>query len=593
MTTGSFRDYVEAVRARADIVEIVGEVVQLRRSGSSLIGLCPFHQEKTGSFNVSATKQLYYCHGCQAGGDVFKFVREIHRLDFNEAVVWLGDRYGIPRPAPRTPQEAAQDRRRQRLVEALQQAQVFFTSNLKGSQGLGAREYLQRRGLPTDRALGFGLGYAPSAWDGLLRHLTGRGFSPEELILSGLVVPSSEGRAPRDRFRDRVTFPIRDTAGRVISFGGRALGDDEPKYLNGSETTLYDKSRTLFRFFEVAQESRKSGRAVVVEGYFDAVSLAAAGVPGAVAVCGTALGAGHTVLLKRLADKVVLFFDGDTAGRKAAHRALGPLLEAGLAVQIGCPPDGQDPDDLARKGGAEAVEHCLAEALDLPEFLIAEAKREFDLASHDGMIAASDMVLGHLARVGNELARVEAADRVALGLGWDERGFKKGLKEAARKRLRELPRTALEESTPSRIRPGEAEIVRFLGGRAGENPEAAARLLEELPEAVRLGPLRVLWEGWIAAHARGENPDHGRLAEMVPPALQSEVVALAFAPGPEPDLAEARRALKVLKIEELKEQQLRLQRAIEQSPDPEEQGRLLGQKLSLAQQIHGLWGQPC
>lgn len=593
MTTGTYRDYVEAVRGRADIVEIVGEVVQLRRAGSSLVGLCPFHQEKTGSFNVSAAKQLFFCHGCQKGGDVFKFIREFHRLDFAEAVQWLADRYGIPRPAPRTQEEAVADRRRQRLIEALNQAQLFFTANLKNNPGTRAREYLLRRGLPLEKALAFGIGYAPAAWDGLLGHLAGRGFSPEDLIQSGLVVPGVQGRGPHDRFRDRVTFPIRDTAGRVISFGGRALGEEEPKYLNGSETALYDKGRTLFRFFDVAQESRRSGRVVVVEGYFDAISLAASGVSGAVAVCGTALGPGHTPLLKRLAEKVILFFDGDSAGRKAVHRALGPLLEAGMAVQVACPADGQDPDDLARRGGAAAVEHCLAEALDLPEFLVAEARREFDLASHDGMIAASDMVLGHLSKVGNELARVEAAERVGMGLGWDQRGFKKGLKEAARKRLRELPRTAVDQAAPARILPGEAVILRFLGCCPAEQGPQAAALVGALPEAIRNGSLRGLWDGWLAAQSREETPDHGRLAEMAPPVLQDEVVALAFGHGPDPDLAEARRALKVLQIEELKEKQARLQREIEASADPEEQGRLLGLKLSLAQQIHGLWGQTC
>lgn len=589
MAPVGYRDYSDSVRAGADIVEVVSEVVSLRKAGRSLTGLCPFHQEKTPSFHVDPAKQVYYCFGCRAGGDVFDFVMALHNIPFPEAVRWLGDRLGIAPPAPRHPAEAEADRRRRRVLEALERAQAFFVARLWGEGGEGARGYLSRRGMTEERARSFGLGFAPPGWDGLLRHLVGQGFQPDDLVQAGLVVPRPSGSGSYDRFRARITFPIRDSAGRVISFGGRAVGDEEPKYLNGPETSVYDKGRTLFRLFDVAQEIRHSGRAVVVEGYFDAVGLAAAAVPGVVAVCGTALGTEHVKLLQRWTSRVVLFFDGDAAGRRAVHAALGPLLGAGMSVAVATAPDGTDPDDLARRHGEEGVASVLERAADLPTFLVDEASREFPLATIDGKLAALEMVLQHLSNLPSSVARTEVMSRVADGLSIEDALFRQELRRVASERRRQL-------RAPAGTLPGGAKVlthaeevvVRFLAGPAHAGGAEIEGLLSEL-ERVEFGEVAgSLVRRWRDAHGRGEPWDLRRMAESVADDVRPQVLALAFAPGEEPGAAEVRGAIASLRGRSLGRRLREVQEEIERTADPAARSRLLMEKVSLAKEIQAL-----
>lgn len=591
MPPGGFRDYVESVRAALDIAQVVGEAVTLRKAGRSLVGLCPFHQERTPSFHVDPAKGLYYCFGCGAGGDAFKFVMNFHQVEFAEAVTMLGDRLGLSRPAPATPAEAQEDRRRRKILEALSAAQEHFAACLAAGEGGGARAYLARRGLSPDHARHFGLGFAPPGWDNLLRRLSARGFQVEDLVRSGLAVPRPGGDGMYDRFRNRLTFPIRDTAGRIVSFGGRSLGEEDPKYLNGPETLVYDKSRTLFRLYDAAPEIRQTGRVVVVEGYFDAVSLGAVGTPGVVAVCGTALSSTHARLLRRYAEQVVLFFDGDDAGHKAAHRALDPLLAEGLPVRVAAPPAGKDPDDLAREGGAPAVESCLGAAEDLPGFLVSEARRLFDLTSLDGRVKAMEMMLGHLVQLDSPLARAEAGARAAQGLGVEDDVFREELRRAARDRRRDAPPRAAMASRPRRLSEAEIQLLRFLAEVGPQVPEEAERLIEALPQDA-LSPLaRKLIGLWSEFHGRGEWLTLRRLAELAPGDGAADILSLAFAQAPPPDVAEAWGAVGAVRQSHLEAQTAALQEQItlaEKAGDRTAVDRLTLQKFAIERERRGL-----
>lgn len=598
----TFRDYTEAVRQVADLAQVVGEVVALRRAGRSLAGLCPFHQERSPSFQVDPQKGLYYCFGCGAGGDVFKFVMAVHGLEFADAVHFLAARHGIPKPVRTASRDAdaAETRRRDRLFLALQRAHEWFIQKLRGPEGEGALRYLSGRGFTAAEATALGLGFAPNSWDGLLRHLVGQhAFQPEELADAGLLVPKDDGRGHYDRFRGRLIFPIRDSAGRLISFAGRALDGGDPKYINGPESPVYDKGKTLYRLHDAAPAMRKQGRAVVVEGYFDAISLARAGVTEAVAVCGTALGASHARLLRRWTPQVVLFLDADDAGRRAVHRAIPVLIAEGLSIRIANTPAGKDPDELARSGGSAAVESALATADDLPAFLVKEARRQFDLNSMEGRVAAMEMILGHLGHLSSELARAEAAAHVADGLGFEDGLIRQELRRAARRRQRSVAAAALEERRGSAaLSTAEATLLRFLTEIHPAPDATRLALLDAVPVAV-LSPVgRASVERWRAAEQAGQPWDLRRLIEALPETDREPLMAAAFSHGDDPGWREAAEAVSALQrthIEaELRAVQARLELLARASPQAEsaETDRWLQAKLELGKQLQRLRQAP-
>ncbi len=360
------RPVLERLREAADIVQVVGEVVTLRKSGRNWMGLCPFHGEKTASFSVSREKGTYYCFGCKKGGDVIDFVMEIERLTFAEAVERLAGRFGVELPL------ASADARRRRdegeaLREALEAAQGFFARRVGEDR---PRAFLEARGVSLEAATEFGLGYAPNEWRALTEALQRR--LPERVLVSaGLLASSDQGRL-YDRFRDRVTIPIRAVRGDLVAFGGRALGDETPKYLNSPETVLFSKGRVLFALDRAMRAFPKADRAIVVEGYFDCMAMHLAGFAETVATLGTALSEHHAKELSRKVSRVIVCFDGDAAGRAAAVSAVRTLLGADLAIAVAVLPDGQDPDDLARREGAAGVRHLLESAPEVTEFLVAQ-----------------------------------------------------------------------------------------------------------------------------------------------------------------------------------------------------------------------------
>ncbi len=451
------RDAVARVREAADLVEVASEHVRLKRRGRTFEGLCPFHEEKTPSFSVDPEKGLYYCFGCHQGGDVFKLVMQLEKLSFPEAVERLASRFGVVLP-PKSPEARWQRQREDRLRSLLEEAQRWFEDQLEGSDGGPARAELERRGFarPTWRELGFG--WAPDDWRPLLEALARR--HPEGVVVeAGLAVQPEGGRRPYDRFRGRITFPIRSGDGRLIAFGGRVLGPGEPKYLNSPEGPLFHKRSTLFCLDRARRALAERGVAVVVEGYFDCLSLHRVGITEAVATLGTALTPDHARLLRRRLGedgRVLLCYDADAAGQRAAAAGARVLLEAGLDVAVVTFPAGQDPDDVVRHGGAEAFRAAAERPMALVDFLLGELPE----------------ARAERRRLAAEVGQVLAAARNPHGRDelFFQLGQRLGLSDAALRELaRSAPRTADVRVAPGRpaLASGETMLVRIVldGGR--------------------------------------------------------------------------------------------------------------------------------
>ena len=358
------RRVLDQVREAADIVAVVGEHLTLRKTGRNYVGLCPFHGEKTPSFNVSREKGTYYCFGCKRGGDVIDFVMELERVPFAEAVERLAERFGIRLP-PASPEARRRKDEHDQLVEVMDAAQAVFGRQAGDDR---PRAFLERRGVSLELAADFGIGYAKGEWRALYDELRPR-FPERALIAAGLLVEGEAGRV-WDRFRDRVTIPIRLARGRLVAFGGRVLGDETPKYLNSPESSLFSKSHVLFALDRATRSFAQAGRAIVVEGYFDCIALHHNGFVETVATLGTALSEHHARELARRVPKVVVCFDGDAAGRQAAFGAVRTLLGATLDVDVLLLPQGQDPDDIVRHEGSEAFRGRVDRALSVTDFLL-------------------------------------------------------------------------------------------------------------------------------------------------------------------------------------------------------------------------------
>ena len=370
-------DVVEEVRSRNDIVDVISGYVKLQRKGSSYFGLCPFHNEKSPSFSVSPSKQMYYCFGCGAGGNVITFIMEYENFTFPEALKFLAERAGVKLPEQDySPEAKRQHDLRESILEVNKMAGTYYYYQLRSPAGKQGMEYLQKRGLSPEIMRSFGLGYAGRGSDGLYRHLKQKGVSDELLRQSGLM-NVDEKRGMYDKFWNRVMFPIMDVNNRIIGFGGRVMGDAKPKYLNSPETKIFDKSRNLYGL-NVARTSRKK-YLIVCEGYMDVISMHQAGFTNAVASLGTALTSQHASLLKRYTDQVILSYDSDEAGVKAALRAIPLMREAGLTARVLDLKPYKDPDEFIKNRGTEAFEERLMQAQNSFLFEISILEKQYDM----------------------------------------------------------------------------------------------------------------------------------------------------------------------------------------------------------------------
>ena len=371
------RDFIEQLLAQTDIVQVIGQRVPLKKAGRNYVARCPFHDEKTPSFNVSPQKQFYHCFGCGASGDAIRFLQEYDGLSFVDAVEQLAQQAGLRVPYRQlSPQEQAQRQQQESLYDLLLRAARFYRHQLRDHpEAERAKAYLRQRGLTPEIAKQYYLGYAPPGWDSLSAEFAPLDQYEQKLLEAGLRIRREGHQGSYDRFRDRIIFPIRDLRGRVLGFGGRVLGDEKPKYLNSPETPVFHKSQVLYGFYELMQRREKADFLIVTEGYMDVIALAQHGVGNAVATLGTAVTEQHLQLLYRHVNRVVFSFDGDAAGRKAAWKAvelLLPQLSEQQSAQILFLPQGEDPDSLVRQQGREGFLRRVAAAPDLPTFVVSQ-----------------------------------------------------------------------------------------------------------------------------------------------------------------------------------------------------------------------------
>ena len=534
-------DLKERVRDAIDIVDLVGGYISLKRSGRGLVGLCPWHDDSRPSLQVNHERQTFRCWVCDIGGDVFNFVMRMEKLEFREAIEQLADRAGIEMPRGRaglpTDDKAA-------LVRICTWAAERFHACLLSAPEAGpARDYLAGRGLDQNTIGHFQLGFAPQAWDWLLRQASAAGFQPQDLARAGLVVERQERGGHYDRFRGRAMFPIRDPQGRCIAFGGRILpGSDDPaKYINSPETPLFSKSSLLYGLDTAREGMARTGRAVVVEGYTDCLAARQVGCDDVVAVLGTALGERHAKLLRRHADRLVLVLDGDDAGRRRADEVLDVLLAEPIDIRIARMPDGVDPCEFALERGREAFDALVESAVDALDYRLDEAAAKVAGRGDDAALAAVESVLVALSRVSpaSALAPSQRRLREDQVLGRLARRF--GLsREALQGRLSALrddfsartasaadgdPRSDRPRSpAPTRLPAWDREVLEVLVGV----PEATGLVIREVPpDDLEHGASRTVLETARRMHAEGREVSLGALLlELTDPFLHSLLVAV-------------------------------------------------------------------
>ena len=447
---------IDRIRDSVDIVEVVSEYVQLTARGRNHVGLCPFHDDHDPSFNVSQEKQIYKCFVCGAGGNVYTFVREIEGISFVEAVRKVAEIGGMPVPEPDKRMKAKEEAF-DPLYQSMDLARKYFNHLLTAKpEGKIALDYLRGRGVDDATIEAFSLGYAPNAWDRYLRAATQRGFSPQILEKSGMVLARNNGNGHYDRFRHRVVFPIRAHTGRVVAFSARALDPNEQaKYINSPESPIYHKSAILHGLYEGRDALRKEKRALIVEGQMDHLSLFQFGIENVVATSGTALTIQQAKLLRRYAEHAVLIFDGDRAGMSAAARAIAPLIECGIDVRVVSLPDGQDPDTFIRESGKESFLSIVDSGTALVDFLVTWVGTVEDLTTSDGRARAIHHITDLIQRVSDaplrKLLIQETADKLGVSEGdviqaVQNPGQNRSSTRSTRQQDSESPQPAVEET---------------------------------------------------------------------------------------------------------------------------------------------------
>jgi DNA primase len=433
---------IEEIRSRSEIVEVISRYLPLKARGKNYYGLCPFHAEKTPSFAVNQEKQIFHCFGCGVGGDVFGFLMKKESLSFGEAVRFLANQYGVLIPSKRqTPQALQKLKDRQKLFEINEAAAGYFQKQLQTSPaGQKAAQYLVKRGISLKTQAQFKLGYAPSGWDNLLKYMQSKGINPLLLQQAGLAVKRENQEGFYDRFRERLIFPIYDYRQRLIGFGGRSLDEEKnpPKYLNSPETPIYHKGEGFYGLNWSKEALRKAEFAIIVEGYLDFIALQQAGIENVVASLGTAFTQRQAQLISHYTNELVLFFDADLAGTKAATRSFPLFLGSKLRVKVGRLPAGSDPDSFVRQHGAQALSQQVEQAVSLLDFVLTEAVSEVNTDTVEGQIEAANRVLPLLAQLPNALERSSYVGKVAQHLGLKEQLLRRELEKAAAKRQRTL-----------------------------------------------------------------------------------------------------------------------------------------------------------
>ncbi len=496
------RELIDEIRMQNDIVSVISEYIALKPKGSSYFGLCPFHNESTPSFSVSVDKQFYYCFGCGESGNVYSFIMRMENCDFPEAVKRLADRAHIALPEPEYSAEAARkEKLKKDIYDAHKAAGRFYYAALHSKNGAKALYYLNKRCVRDDIQKKFGLGYSPSGRDHLCRYLSEKGFSREVMVKSGLVMESKEGKGLYDRFFNRLMFPIFDLQGRVVAFGGRVIDKGEPKYLNSPETAVFSKSHTLYGM----NFAKKAGKReiILVEGYMDMISIYQAGFPNVVAGLGTAFNNDHARTLRKLADNVILLYDSDEAGTKAALRAIPVLVNNGFGVKVCRVSGAKDADEFIKKYGSEAFGRLIIDAVSYITFKINCAKRNYNTDNAEHKVLFAEEAAKILADVDNEIERDVYTKETASVCGIDEAALRariskiinsaegEFIKEAEKKRKR-----IYTDKDSRDIRPkGMEEAQKSILSLAAENDRVLKTVFAAVkPEEFEEGVYRTLAE---------------------------------------------------------------------------------------------------
>src|SRR5882762_2395080 len=576
---GSFAD---RVKQQADIVRVIGEYVRLKKSGQNFTGLCPFHGEKTPSFAVHPVKQIFHCFGCGKGGDVFSFVMEMEKCPFPEAVKVVAEKCGIPVPRAkeRTPEERKENQQRAALIEIHREAQEFFARQLESTaEGRAARAYLEDRGLNAETIARFGIGYAPSGGDLLLRQLKPK-YAEKLLVESGVISRDQSGARLFDRFRRRITFPIANESGKIVAFGCRALGDDLPKYLNSPETPIYSKSNVLYHMDRAKEPIRRQDFAILVEGYMDAIAVARAGIGNVVASCGTSLAEPQIKLLGRFTKRVIVNYDPDTAGQAATERSIAILLEQDFEVRVLALPGKADPDKFIREQGAEAYTKLLKESPPYVDYLIARA-RQMDMSTAEGKLRAVTFLLPYVQTIPNRILRPQWATRIAQQLRLDEPVLRAALSKAAAERRSEVK--TQPELVGRAAKPVERRLIRMLAEAEGFRHELAQRLqnarLYHGLETERI------FAALVIAGLRGQPLQATEVAAMLEERDRRLLFEILFEETNEPTWEEALSCIEALQNRQAERELAEVQRSIEASPSAPEMRGLLEKKQELMRRL--------
>lgn len=520
-------DFAAHLKSVVDIVKVVGAYVPLKKRGAnSYIGLCPFHSEKSPSFNVHPTQQFYKCFGCGAGGDVIKFVMEYEKVTFQEALASLAEQFGVPLPEKKQSINDPEARLRTALLAMHELAAKVYQQNLAGPAGADARAYLEKRRLPLGRAAEFGVGFSERGGQGLVRVLKAQGFTPAEIEESGLAGKRDDGTL-YDKFRGRLMFPIHNESGKIIAFGGRALYDgDEPKYLNSPGTAIYTKSLVLYHLHRAREAARKTGRLVLVEGYMDVIGAWAAGVKEAVAPCGTALTPQQVKMMSKYAPQVVVNFDPDNAGANAAEKSIAILLEEHMRIRIATLEGGLDPDEYVATHGAEAYVNRIDKAQNYFHWLAGRAQQRFDTKTAEGKVQALEFLLPAIRRVQDPMERASLAAELANRLGVEQAMLLEQFRRMA------VQRSEQRMAAPTLdLSPAEKVLLQLLL-QSPEVCEFAAPVLlddERLEHfALTSSPAWPLWQKVLREAAEGPL-QFSQLEEQLNPAEKSLMATLVFA----------------------------------------------------------------
>lgn len=591
------RGFSDELRNQVDILRIVGDYVSLKKKGSSYWACCPFHNEKSPSFHVYPARQFFKCFGCGKAGDVFTFVMEIEGCPFPEAVKTIAEKSGIQIPRVEDSKEYEErDKQRAVLLQINQWATEFFEENLmQSNEGRAATAYLEKRGISGETRKAFRLGYAPNSWDACGEYLKRRGATRSQIESSGLVTVKENRSGFYDRFRGRLMFPICDTQGRIVAFGGRIIGDGEPKYLNSPETILYTKGEHLFGLYHSRDSIRRRGYAVLVEGYLDFLVPFQAGVTNLVASLGTALTENQVRLLGRYARKVVVNFDPDSAGVAATKRSLELLVANGFRVNVLSLPDNLDPDEYIRAHGAQGYEKILKSSQPFLDYIVDDALRSNDQTRPEGKVETINSILPYLRLVKDRIERAEQFERIADRLKIDSRLIREEFKKAADTRQETVNERIMTAMIA--VKPAEKKLLECLINHSNVRRE----LLHEIGDPDIAGLRTADLMRIILDFERQGRPltypsitqalgDEDLARELLPFIMHSDDSGQSaeYSPNPEAQahaLREARESLHSLRSGRLADQQAALQTEInlaQRSNDIERLNNLLMQKFELA-----------